>query len=99
MEQGIKRRLDMLQQIADRDKGCMVTVCFTDGTEIVVPYYDGVTGRYDEETGKFVESEVERRGWAGEVVSMKTDNWRYANMIAMMEALFKPVGGATDARR
>lgn len=98
MERGIKKRLDMLQQIADRDRGCMVTVRFTDGTEVVVPYYDGITGRYDEETGEFVESEIERRGWAGEVVSMEADDWRYANMIALMEALFKPVGGGANGQ-
>lgn len=85
--QSITRRLDALQHIAGLNENPLVKVTFTDGSAVKVPYYDGFTGYIDDD-GEVHESEVERRGWAGEVASLSCDNWRYANMVALAAALW-----------
>lgn len=90
MSSSISKRLDKLQkQITGGSDNCMVTVEFIDGSKVTVPYYPDFTG-YITDDGEVVESEIERRGWAGEVVAIECDNWRYANMVALLEAMWKP---------
>lgn len=93
MIQAISRRLDRLQErFTDGCDNCNVTVTFTDGNKITVPYYPDFTGYYDND-GTMHESEIERRGWCGEVAALECDNWRIDGMISLAAALWRAKHG------
>lgn len=89
MNSSIFSRLNKLEEILSRDENCNVRVVFTDGTEKIVKFYPDFCG-YIDNNGVTHETEIERRGWAGEVISVKPDNWRYDGICSMLEALWRP---------
>lgn len=90
----ISQRLDKLKKHygGNVDLECNVTVTFTDGNKITVPYYPDFTGYYDN-GGTMHESEIERRGWCGEVAALECDNWRFDGMISLAAALWRAKHG------
>ena len=87
------KRLRLLEErlnVIRNAENCTVTVTFTDGATVKVPFYGGLVGQFTED-GELVETEIERRGWAGEVAKMECDRWEYESMVAIMAAVWNPV--------
>lgn len=87
----IGNRIELMKErlngIHDVDN-CTVTVKFTDGTIAKVPFYGGLVGQFTED-GELIETEIERRGWTGEVAEIECDQWKFMPMCEIMEALWR----------
>lgn len=77
MDKSIIRRLDVLQQIADRNKPCKVIVTFADGSSTTTD----PAGALDF---------LQERGPGGEVDGFQTDSPLYARWAQLLTVLLHP---------
>lgn len=77
----IKQRLDALQQIADRNKPCKITVTFSDGNTTITDPAGAI--RLFRDMGPF-----------GAIVDMKADRPEYDGLVSTLAAVCQPNKGA-----
>lgn len=78
MDKSIIRRLDVLQQIADRNKPCKVIVTFTNGSRTTTDPAGAL-------------NLLQERGPGGEVDGFQTDSPLYAGWARLLTTLLHPM--------